>query len=237
MDPATVLEVLVIGALMGMLGQGARAVVGLKSMADDAHAQGLSPNDLFQAARLITSLLIGTLVGLASALVYFIDGGTAAQLTWHYYVAWAAAAYAGTDALEGFISQYLSPATPTPKTATLALTTDDVATLLAAKLPSSPPLSPTPTCSSDTAWKITVAAFAARKFTVSEKNPDQLLSEMNLTDFNSLRELLRQLNDRIDEQHGLSDAFAISWQQKGITVGTVQNAVEYAPSVPVTPTS
>lgn len=111
MDPATVLEVLVIGALMGMLGQGARAVVGLKSMADDAHAQGLSPNDLFQAARLITSLLIGTLVGLASALVYFIDGGTAAQLTWHYYVAWAAAAYAGTDALEGFISQYLSPGT------------------------------------------------------------------------------------------------------------------------------
>ena len=46
------LEILIIGALMGVLGQGARAVVGLKGMADDAKALDLSPNDLFQAARL-----------------------------------------------------------------------------------------------------------------------------------------------------------------------------------------
>ncbi len=121
MDPASLLAILVIGALMGMLGQGARAVVGLKGMSDDAKAQGLSPNDLFEAARLITSLLIGALVGLVSSLTYIIDGGTAAQLTWHYLVAWAAAAYAGTDALEGFISQYLSPGAKTAKTTTLMI--------------------------------------------------------------------------------------------------------------------
>lgn len=230
------LEILIIGALMGMLGQGARAVVGLKGMSDNAKAQGLSPNDLFEAGRLLTSFLIGSLVGLASALTYIIDGGsTLTDPTWHVMVAWAAAAYAGTDFLEGFISQYLSPGTTTSKT--IALTTDDVAKLLAAKPASSPPLSPTPTCSSDTAWSITVAAFAARGFTVSQKQPGQLLSDMNLTDYNSLRNLLVQLNDRIDEQHGLIDAFAISWQQKGTTVGTVQNAVEYAPLVPTTPTS
>jgi len=236
MDATAVLEILVLGALMGMLGQGARAVVGLKTMTDYANAQGLSSSDLFAAGRLITSLLIGTLVGLASALVYYISGGTAADISSHVLVGWAAAAYAGTDALEGFISQYLSPGA-TAKAVTMTLTADNVATLLAAKPPSSPPLSPTPTCSSDTAWTITVAAFAARGFTVSEKQPGQLLSDMNLTDYNSLRELLRKLNDRIDEQHGLSDAFAVSWQQKGITVGTVQNAVEYAPHVPVTATS
>ena len=43
------LEILIIGALMGMLGQGARAVVGLKGMSDDAKALDLSPNDLFEA--------------------------------------------------------------------------------------------------------------------------------------------------------------------------------------------
>jgi len=237
MDATAVLEILVLGALMGMLGQGARAVIGLKTMTDYANAQGVSASDLFVAARLITSLLIGTLVGLASALVFYIDDGKATDLSSHILVGWAAAAYAGTDALEAFISQYLSPVKSTTKTATLALTTDDVATLLAAKLPSSPPLSPTPTCSPDKAWSITIQAFAARGFTVSQKQPGQLLSDLNLTDYKSLHDLLVQLNDRIDDKYGLIDAFAISWEQKGTTVGTVQNAVEYAPPIPTSATS
>lgn len=105
-----VLQILVIGALMGMLGQGARAVVGLKSMSDDAKALDLSPNDLFQAARLLTSFLIGMLVGLASVLVYLQSGGSMTDNpTWQTMLAWAVSAYAGTDFLESFISQYLSP--------------------------------------------------------------------------------------------------------------------------------
>jgi putative chitinase len=62
------LEVLILGALMGILGQGARAVVGLKGKADDAKALDLSPNDLFEAGRLVTSFLIGFLVAVATAL-------------------------------------------------------------------------------------------------------------------------------------------------------------------------
>ncbi len=104
------LEILVIGALMGILGQGARAVVGLKGMSDDAKAQGRNPSDLFQAGRLLTSFLIGIIVGLASVIVYFKSGGsTTAEPTWQTMLAWAVSAYAGTDFLEGFISQYLSP--------------------------------------------------------------------------------------------------------------------------------
>ena len=100
------LQVLVIGALMGMLGQGARTVVGLKGMSDTAKALDLSPNDLFEAARLITSLLIGFFVGLAAALVYIKSNG-ATEPDWKVLLGFAAAGYAGTDFLEGFISQYL----------------------------------------------------------------------------------------------------------------------------------
>jgi hypothetical protein len=92
---------------MGLLGQGVRAVVGLKSMTDDARAVGVSPADFFQAARLLTSLMIGVIVGLAEAIVYMANAG-APTLDWHVLLGFAATAYAGTDFLEGFISSYLS---------------------------------------------------------------------------------------------------------------------------------
>lgn len=135
MDATAVLEILVLGALMGMLGQGARAVIGLKTMGDYANAQGVSASDLFVAGRLVTSLLIGTLVGLASALVYYISGGTATNLSSHVLVGWAAAAYAGTDALEGFISQYLSPGASTPTVKLHTASIDALTTQLVKKLP------------------------------------------------------------------------------------------------------
>ncbi len=106
MDP---LHVLLMGALMGLLGQGSRAVAGLKSMTDDAQTLGVSPNDLFQAARLFVSLIIGVLVGLAAALIYLSTNGTQTP-DWHYLLGFAAAGYTGTDFLEAFISKYLGPA-------------------------------------------------------------------------------------------------------------------------------
>lgn len=102
------LEILLLGALMGLLGQGARAVAGLKTMTDDAQTMGLSPNDLFQAARLFVSLAIGVLVGLAAALIY-LASNTGANPDWHILLGFAAAGYTGTDFLEAFISKYLVP--------------------------------------------------------------------------------------------------------------------------------
>jgi len=110
LDASVSLQVLLLGALMGLLGQGARAVAGLKTMTDDAQTMGLSPNDLFQAARLFVSLAIGVLVGLAAALIYLAgDPASAAKPDWHILLGFAAAAYTGTDFLEAFISKYLAP--------------------------------------------------------------------------------------------------------------------------------
>jgi hypothetical protein len=109
MDASQTLVVLILGSLMGLLGQGSRAVAGLKSMADDAKTLGVSSTDLFQAARLFVSLVIGVLVGLAAALIYLMGGGSA-QPDWHILLGFAAAGYTGTDFLEAFISKYLAPA-------------------------------------------------------------------------------------------------------------------------------
>jgi hypothetical protein len=114
-------QILMLGALMGILGQGARAVVGLKGMSDNAQALNKKPRDLFDSTRLLTSLLIGFLVGLAAALMYIIKndikGGTEAAnalsaIDWHVLVGFAASGYVGVDFLEGFIAQYLPTGSP-----------------------------------------------------------------------------------------------------------------------------
>jgi hypothetical protein len=146
---------LLLGGLMGLLGQGARTVVGLKSMSDEAKSLGVSPNDLFQAARLLTSLMIGFLVGLAAALIYIASGPPAADaaaaakaagaLDWHILLGFAAAGYAGTDFLEGFISNYLTPAAKTSALNTQKTVVDAVVSRLSAagfKAPTMAPSAP-----------------------------------------------------------------------------------------------
>jgi hypothetical protein len=147
------LEILIIGALMGILGQGARAIIGLKGMADTAQAQGLNPNDLFEAGRLLVSFLIGIVVGLASVLVYLKSGGSAtADPSWQIMLAWAVSAYAGTDFLEGFIAQYLAPGASTPTVKLHTASIDALATKTAQK---------SPTYSKSQATSIVQKAFAA----------------------------------------------------------------------------
>jgi hypothetical protein len=102
------LQTLLLGGSLGLLGQGVRSVAGLKSMTDDAKALEVSPSDIFRAARLITSLLIGFLVGVAAALALY-SSGTAPDLSFHELIMIVATGYAGADFLEGFISQYIAP--------------------------------------------------------------------------------------------------------------------------------
>ncbi len=121
MEATQVFAIIMLGGLMGLFGQGIRAVVGLKTMVDDATTQQVSANDLFSAARLLISLVIGFLAGIAATLILGIDfvHRTAGEL--HTLLGIAASGYAGTDFIEGFISKYLPTqkvkadgATPSP---------------------------------------------------------------------------------------------------------------------------
>lgn len=102
-----VFATILLGGLMGLFGQGIRAVVGLKTMVDEATNQQKSESDLFSAARLIISLVIGFLAGIAATLTLGIKTLMDNPGDLHTLLGIAAAGYAGTDAIEGFISKYL----------------------------------------------------------------------------------------------------------------------------------
>lgn len=209
-----VLELLVIGALMGILGQGARAIVGLKGMADDAKAQGLSPNDLFEAGRLLTSFLIGIVVGLASVLVYLKGGGSAtADPSWQVMLAWAVSAYAGTDFLEGFISQYLSAGAS--GSTVQKLVADEVAKAQ---------VQPKPAYSPDDAWKIVQSAFARLGKPDAQKG--DLLSDLGYSGFVPVLEVWDAVNNQLPSTRHLNPSLVSTWQAKTTTVLQVVQAVE-----------
>jgi hypothetical protein len=112
MEASQVIATIMLGGLMGLFGQGIRAIRGLKTMVDDAAASG---NDLFSAARLLISLVIGFLAGIAATLILGVkfvheNAGDA-----HVLLGIAACGYAGTDFIEGFISKYLPAGRPKPE--------------------------------------------------------------------------------------------------------------------------
>jgi hypothetical protein len=116
---ANVLAALIMGGFLGLLGQGARTIVGLKGLYDEADSRDVSQTDLFSAARLVISLLIGFLAGLAATLalgidkLLFIDPSKLDIL-----LGIAAAGYVGTDFIEGFMSRFAptqKPSAPAEK--------------------------------------------------------------------------------------------------------------------------
>ena len=110
MTSGDALGALMVGGLMGLVGQGARAAIGLKKMNDLAGDQELGWSDVFVASRLIVSLVIGFLAGVVAAITIGIDNISSA-FTQDILIKLAAAGYAGTDAIEAFTASLGSPAT------------------------------------------------------------------------------------------------------------------------------
>jgi len=214
---ADLLAYIILGGLMGMLGQGARAVIGLKGMADNARTLNVNPNDLFEAGRLITSIIIGFLVGLAAALIS-LKGADVAVPGWQTMLAWVASGYAGTDFLEGFISQYLPQGAATSKSTTGA--TADVV---------KPPPAPPPTFSLQTAQGIVQHAFDGMGKPNMPQNSVLTDSPIKFTGWPDYLRLLELINAQLDPTHLLSQATGVGWQVKGTKVSDVVHSVQYAP--------
>ena len=99
-----VLSALVLAGVLGMVGQTVRAVVGLKKMNDEADSSGVSASDLFIASRLVTSEIIGFVVGVITA--FSLDINKLVTVTnVQFLLGIAAAGYAGTDVIESFARQ------------------------------------------------------------------------------------------------------------------------------------
>ena len=107
------IEILFLGGLLGLFGQGARALVGLSTLANYANAPEPSQSNVFNAARLAVSLIIGILTGIAAALAFVIVGRRAANLSVNALLEFAGTGYIGTDIIEVFIKKYFDKTSPT----------------------------------------------------------------------------------------------------------------------------
>lgn len=103
---------LLLGGIAGALGQGARVIVGLKKVNDQAAARNGTPRELIQVSRLLLSLLIGFVAGaLAAVAMNMKDSATisSAQI-----LGLLAAGYTGADFIEGLMNRSVPAAAPLP---------------------------------------------------------------------------------------------------------------------------
>ena len=97
---------LILGGILGMLGQGIRVVIGLKKTNDLAAQEGKKFSDLFQGNTLGISLLIGFIAG-ALAMIGVTGSMEVKNPSKELIVTILGAGYAGTDFIEGFIKKSL----------------------------------------------------------------------------------------------------------------------------------
>ena len=115
MDAADWIIALVLGGILGMIGQGIRVVVGLKKINDQASKTNQAFSEIFQGSVLAISLLIGFIAG-ALAMIGVSCNLVEARPSKELILTLIAAGYAGTDFIEGFIRKYLPVSVPKSKT-------------------------------------------------------------------------------------------------------------------------
>jgi hypothetical protein len=106
MKPEQWMMMVVLGGLMGMLGQGIRATVGIKKLYDKSAGDNSLVDAGFSAIRFILSLFIGFIAGALTALMLS-DGQTETAASKEYMGALMTAGYAGADTIEGLANKML----------------------------------------------------------------------------------------------------------------------------------
>jgi uncharacterized membrane protein YeaQ/YmgE (transglycosylase-associated protein family) len=101
MAAKTLLFTILLGGLLGIVGQGIRVIVGLKKLNDTADATNATLNSLFKLQQLIISLLIGFVAGVLAT--FSLNVSSMANIGNDIAMAIIGAGYAGTDFIEGFM--------------------------------------------------------------------------------------------------------------------------------------
>jgi hypothetical protein len=109
MDALAALTYVILGGVLGMVGQGIRVIVGIKKQLDQA-TPGSAWNSWFQPAQLVVTVGIALAVGaIAGVLSVLSEPSLGTSVTRSFMLAIIAAGYAGTDFIEGIMTK----ATPT----------------------------------------------------------------------------------------------------------------------------
>ena len=103
--PQNILVLIAIGAILGMVGQGIRVIVGIKKMNNTASELNTSPDNLFQTRQLVMSLFIAFAVGAIAGVLAAVSNLSLKTIDKSVIIAFIAAGYAGTDFIEGFMKK------------------------------------------------------------------------------------------------------------------------------------
>ncbi|MCP1714510.1 hypothetical protein J2T58_000350 [Methanocalculus alkaliphilus] len=108
MDVSLALMYVLLGAVLGAVGQGTRAIVGIKKASDEAAEKGQEMKDWFNLSYLIFSLILGSIAGVLAAV-----GLLGSEITRELLFGLIIAGYAGADFIEGFAERFI-PKTGAP---------------------------------------------------------------------------------------------------------------------------
>lgn len=113
--PEALILLVLIGGLLGMVGQGIRVVVGLKKLYDESFQSGQDFGRNFSTTTLLFSLLIGFIAGVLGALSLadFEQGLSKDQV-----LTLIGIGYAGADFIEGFIKKNAAKLATVPSPST-----------------------------------------------------------------------------------------------------------------------
>jgi hypothetical protein len=125
LDAVSWLQVIGLGGAMGMLGQGVRAIVGIKKLNDAASGTPATTGDMIQPSRILISFGIGFIAGALAAVSLITD---LAQVSAQQIFMLMAAGYSGADFVEGFMSRE-----------TVAVTIATTPTAYTPQIPAAPP--------------------------------------------------------------------------------------------------
>lgn len=117
------LAILAVGALAGAAGQGARVIVGMKKLGDEAQQLQSPMKSLVVPSQLFTSLLIGAVAGIIGV----IANGIGQNLEPKDVMALLFIGYAGTDFIEGIIRREKPAVSTAAFPTTTAMTPTSVA--------------------------------------------------------------------------------------------------------------
>jgi len=105
MEVWTALGYVLLGGILGAVGQGMRVIVGIKKQLDKASACGKKWEDWFETKQLLSSLIIAfTVGGIAGVLGAIELLGT--EITKEFMIILIVIGYAGTDFIEGFMKRH-----------------------------------------------------------------------------------------------------------------------------------
>jgi hypothetical protein len=107
--PLNTLIIILLGAVLGMVGQGLRVIVGLKKVFDKAANDKSPAKDLIEYKRLALSLFIAFSIGSVAGVLAAIAKFDISYMNKSTLIAFITAGYVGTDFIEGVFRQIIPP--------------------------------------------------------------------------------------------------------------------------------